>query len=605
MGNLCCKVTAAEMELKYSLKPKSPKLLSAISERSNENAGSSDGDLWLEDRETLRNRRLQSEETIFYDALDHFPSEGRMSYPPTHSMRRFPSELNMEMSDSLRLLMSTSKKDISLKSESSLKNETFLSSSEIDTTAPSQKTGDRTASVVLVSEHLKAETPGTQGRGYPGELTPEEFETCLEFRAELKKRDSAFYEMVKAMHPYEHEAFALCRFLRARDFNKDDVFTMLEEKNQVTNWHNCQKTTPNYYKEFHKIPAFNGCPLPVFITQLPMIHTGIGKNGAIVVYVQAGKINCPGIECIVGDIENALPFVWNRLYHGCRDAMAREKACSDPATTTVLAEKIMVADLKGDGGLFSAGMPFLRASPTAAACFPENVNRTYVLNAPFSFSVIWAVLKQLLEPRTVQKIGFFSTVAKAKKDFLDHIDSEKLLSDYGGTGPSFDDVLKERQKQYAHKEGISRYIVELLSMNGREQDFSFEIAHEDEQVDSIVVYSRSDNGCEMSVEAGKNNLTFMDYKPVNRSVATTIASKDAPTNGNNNGKDIDKAFNNYAVEIATSDDFANENASSDGAFRIQTKNSTKGDYFLIAISIASKTKWKKYQTTIFTSLPLS
>ena len=96
MGNLCCKVTAAEMELKSSLKPKSPKLLSAISERSNENAGSSDGDLWLEDREKLRNRRLQSEETIFYDALDHFPSEGRMSYPPTHSMRRFPSELNMD-----------------------------------------------------------------------------------------------------------------------------------------------------------------------------------------------------------------------------------------------------------------------------------------------------------------------------------------------------------------------------------------------------------------------------------------------------------------------------------------------------------------------------
>ena len=97
----------------------------------------------------------------------------------------------------------------------------------------------------------------------------------------------------------------------------------------------------------------------------------------------------------------------------------------------------------------------------------------------------------------------------------------------------------------------------------------------------------------------------MDYKPVNRRVATTIASKDAPTNGNNNGKDIDKAFNNYAVEIATSDDFANKNNSCDGKYRIQTKNSTKGDYFLIAISIASKTKWKKYQTTIFTSLPLS
>jgi hypothetical protein len=506
-------------------------------------------------------KRRQSDETIWFDALDRFPSDRDSLYPPTQSMRQLPIEFDMQEAETFDLLLNSSFRHTGM--------------GEISLSPPSK--GIR-PSVALVSKHLSTETPGTQGRGYPGELTEEELETCLKFREELKKRDPAFKQMVMAMYPHEKEAFALCRFLRTRAFDIDDVFAMMQEKNQLENWHTVKRQDPNFFKDFHTAaPEFNGCPLSVLMTQFPIIHTGIGRNGALVCYVKAGQVNCPGVECIVGDMSNAVPFAWNKLYHGCRDALKREIARSDASTTTVLAEKIIVADLEGDSSLFTSGMPFLKASPTAIGCFPEAVNRTYILNAPFSFSIVWAVLRQLIDPRTVKKIGFFSTIAKAKKDFLEHIDSDELLSSYGGNGKSFDEIFVSRQRELAHKEGVVRYVVEVLAMSGRQIGFDFDLSS-DETVDSIVVYSRSDNMCEISIVDGKCNY-IVDYKNVSREQATAKASfsADAP--------DAGKSHNNYAVEIATSSDFA---ANPTGPFFVNTKNGTKGDYFLVAISIAEK-----------------
>ena len=501
--------------------------------------------------------RNESAETVWFDAMDKFPS-GEMPYPPTLSMRQLPIELDWQKTDSVRLLLNSSRSQ--------------SIASGLGESGPAPK--ELRASVIKVSNDLSAETSGTQGQGYPGELTEEELETCLKFREELKKRDPAFKEMVMAMHPHENEAFALCRFLRARDFVYEEVFTMMEE--QIGDWHEVKEKDPNFFKDFATtIPEFNGCPLPVFLTQMPVLHMGIGKNGAIITYFRAGHVNVPGVECIVGDLTNALPFTWNRLYHGAREAMKREIARSDTTNTTVLAEKILIVDLKGDSVLFTTqGLPFLRLSPSAGNCFPENINRTYLLNAPFSFSIIWAAAKRILEERTLNKIGFFTTIAKAKRDFFQHIDSDQLCSNYGGTGMSFDELIAQRQREYAHKEGVVRYVVELMYMTGRSLEFAFDLASI-EKVDSIVVYSRSKNKCEMSVVDSKG-MSVVENKTVSKRQATSI----------NPGADVSEkasTHNNYAVEIATSEDFASD---SKGTFSVKAKGGTRGDYFLVAISIA-------------------
>lgn len=508
--------------------------------------------------------KRDSDLTVFYDCIDRFPSEDMM-YPPTQSMRQLPVEFDMRKSASLKLLLNSSCRELPTAAS-------FDSAS-----SPPSKTIRPSArqSAIIVSEFLTAESPGTQGRGYPGELDGDELETCLKFREELKKRDPALKEMVMAMHPYENEAFALCRFLRARDFDIDEVFAMLKKDKQAENWHAVKRQDPTFFKDFHKaIPEFNGCPLSVFMTQYPMMHTGIGRNGAVVVYIRAGDISCPGVECIVGDMANALPFNWNQCYHGCRDAMEREIARSDGSDTTVLAEKIIVVDLAGDSSLFTSGMQYLMTTPTAGSCFPESVNRTYILNAPFSFTMVWTIIRQMIDSRTLQKIGFFSTIAKANEDFLKHIDSRELLSSYGGTGQSFGDVFGSRQRELAQKEGMVRYVVELLDMNGRQKGFDFDLSSK-ERVDSIVVYSRSDNCCEISVVDGKCNYV-VNYTDVKRENATSVASNPA---------DKDKSHNNYSVKIATPEHFADNPT---GPFFVNAKGGTKGDYFLVAISIAEK-----------------
>ena len=77
--------------------------------------------------------------------------------------------------------------------------------------------------------------------GYPGELNQEELDACLKFREELKQRDPAFREMVRAYSPAEEEEFALCRFLRAREFNVDEIFAMLDGNGAVDIWKNARE----------------------------------------------------------------------------------------------------------------------------------------------------------------------------------------------------------------------------------------------------------------------------------------------------------------------------------------------------------------------------
>eukprot|EP00531_Pseudo-nitzschia_arenysensis_P018356 CAMPEP_0116119882 /NCGR_PEP_ID=MMETSP0329-20121206/2883_1 /TAXON_ID=697910 /ORGANISM="Pseudo-nitzschia arenysensis, Strain B593" /LENGTH=568 /DNA_ID=CAMNT_0003613623 /DNA_START=61 /DNA_END=1767 /DNA_ORIENTATION=- len=505
---------------------------------------------------TMSKNRRESEETVWFDAImDRFPSQADMLYPPTDSMRQLPADFDMERTESLRLLL----------------NSSFGASA-----ASSSSSNGTRPSVALVSKHLSKTTPGTQGRGYPGELTEAELETCLKFREELKKRDPAFKEMVMAMHPYEAEAFALCRVLRSRDFDLEETFAMLQEHDQPEVWNAVKQKDPTLYKEFEKIPEFNGCPFPVFLTQLPAMESGIGKNGSTVLYYRIGKVSIPGIECIVGDLANAVPFTWRMGYHGCREAMEREIARADAASTTVLAEKIMIVDFAGDGSLLS-NVTFGQEVGKPLICFPESVNCAFVVNAPMSLAVAWAAVKKTLDERTVQKFGVFRSIPRAKTVLDERIDSEELSSCYGGKGPSFDDIVAERQREFAHKDGVIRYVGELLTMTGRPVGFDFDLATS-ETIDSIVVYSRSDNMCEISVVDGKSNKV-VDSRKVSREHATSKVSFDE--------SDPEKAIshNNYAVEIASMKDFDND---ASGSFSVKAQGGTRGDHFLVAISFAEK-----------------
>ena len=110
-------------------------------------------------------------------------------------------------------------------------------------------TMDEPNALLKVMKELKQPRVMVDGNGYPGNLTPKELAACQQFRAELKKRDKIWEEVVRVYDPVETEPYALCRFLRARQFNVSKVLEMISETLEI--WREAR--THGYYPgEFMK-----------------------------------------------------------------------------------------------------------------------------------------------------------------------------------------------------------------------------------------------------------------------------------------------------------------------------------------------------------------
>ena len=108
-------------------------------------------------------------------------------------------------------------------------------------------------------------------------------------------------------------------------------------------------------------------------------------------------------------------------------------------------------------------MEFLKQVFGVIQCFPEILNRVVIVNVPYFFTVIWMVLKHFVDPRTVQKIGFFSTTKSAKHDLHQLIEPAQLLHEFGGTDPTTYD--QELQTMMVRDSPYTRFILERYNTN--------------------------------------------------------------------------------------------------------------------------------------------
>lgn len=79
------------------------------------------------------------------------------------------------------------------------------------------------------------------------------------------------------------------------------------------------------------------------------------------------------------------------------------------------------------------------------------MSKMLIVNAPTFFGVTWRLIRGWLDPRTANKIEVISSRAAVEKRLLELVDSEKLPSDYGGTGPDTNDILMENYEGEADK----------------------------------------------------------------------------------------------------------------------------------------------------------
>ncbi|KAL3937725.1 MAG: hypothetical protein SGARI_002007 [Bacillariaceae sp.] len=367
---------------------------------------------------------------------------------------------------------------------------------------PKLPKGSRQSVVDITKKLHSGQTIGTHG--YPGELNEDELKACLEFRELLKEKDPAYKEMVHAYAPAEAEEFALCRFLRARGFDTQEIFKMLDGNDAVNVWKTAR--SQDFYKDLGKI--YHGCSLPIFMKLFPVCISGLAKNGATMFYFRPGLIDMNALECVC-DLPSLVPYLWCMLHAGGTISMQRELEAHGQ-TKTVLSERIIVVDMKGmSTSLLNTEM--MKEAAKITGCFPETMNRSVMMNVPTAFTLVWAVVKLFLDPRTLKKIGFFSWESSAKKDLLQFVDSGELLSDFGGTARSFDETLEKRQAESGE---CARYIVQCIATGTRNPNFTFDLK-KGEKVAAVDVYSKGDTGAKVSVKT-KDGKTVVEPTLVKR-----------------------------------------------------------------------------------------
>lgn len=107
-----------------------------------------------------------------------------------------------------------------------------------------------------------------------------------------------------------------------------------------------------------------------------------------------------------------------------------------------------------------AARVFRRTVVIDEAAYPERLETLYMINAPFTFSILWALIKPWIDPVTVQK---FQIIGSNFQDILkDKISEEYIPVEYGGTCESFgwtfphniseEDRLKESPAEEAVEE---------------------------------------------------------------------------------------------------------------------------------------------------------
>lgn len=189
----------------------------------------------------------------------------------------------------------------------------------------------------------------------------------------------------------------------------------------------------NWRKEFgggvdNLVNTFDYKEKPQVFAYYPQYYHKTDKDGRPLYIEQLGKIDLEKLRTITTDermLEN-LVVEYEKL------ADPRLPACSRKAGV-LLETCCTVMDLKGVG-LSKAGQVYGylgKASGISQNYYPERLGKLYLINAPWGFSGVFAVIKRFLDPVTVAKIHVLGS--SYKSELLAQIPAENLPSEFGGT----------------------------------------------------------------------------------------------------------------------------------------------------------------------------
>jgi len=333
-------------------------------------------------------------------------------------------------------------------------------------------------------------------KGFPGELTPKELEAVKQFQSELNTRDPIYKQIVRSLSAVEKEAYALCRFLRARKFDVEKVFELLDEARP----HYAKAQENKFYLD---LEAELGFSRSVFLSQYPAVFSGNAKNGCPVMYMKLGSVQPEGIKCIVS-LEKVDRFFWNDITYVFPNVLKTGRVVNPDFART---ENITVYDLKGvsRSQVTSDTFEMIKVGNAVMSSFPETLHCLLIINAPSWFGLIWSLVKKMIDARTASKIEVFTSAKSGDKRMQELIDKNQIPSDYGGTGPSLATAASGGAFLDDSGRGGNNAMVvlnQLLSTTKRQMEKSHDFELDEGKELMLKVYTRCKSGATVVLSRG-------------------------------------------------------------------------------------------------------
>uniref|UniRef100_A0A060SX04 ARAD1A00946p n=1 Tax=Blastobotrys adeninivorans TaxID=409370 RepID=A0A060SX04_BLAAD len=247
--------------------------------------------------------------------------------------------------------------------------------------------------------------------GYPGFLNQSQMAALDTLRKQLK--DAGYTKRL--------DDATLLRFLRARKF---DVAKAREMFEKCEKWRK-EFGTDTVLEDFHYVEKSK------VAQYYPQYYHKTDKDGRPVYFEELGKVKINEMYKITTQERMLRNLVWEyeSFVNHRLPACSRQKGELVETSCTIL-------DLKGIS-LTSASQVYSyvrEASNIGQNYYPERMGKFYVINAPFGFSTVFAMIKPFLDPVTVEKIHILGS--RYQDELLKQIPAENLPKKFGGKSES-------------------------------------------------------------------------------------------------------------------------------------------------------------------------
>ncbi|KAH8834211.1 CRAL-TRIO domain-containing protein [Flagelloscypha sp. PMI_526] len=246
--------------------------------------------------------------------------------------------------------------------------------------------------------------------GYLGNLSVPQAHALEKFKKELQEEGHFVQDRM--------DDATLLRFLRARKFDVALAKVMIIDCEKWRVEFGVEDLVKNFdFKEKVEVDKY-----------YPQSYHKTDKDGRPVYIEQLGKLDIKALYAITTQERQLQRFVVEYQKFLEERLPACSKAVGHPIETSCT-----IMDLNGVGisSFYSVKDYVMTASSITQNRYPECMGKFYIINAPYLFGTVWAIIKPWLDPVTVAKINILGS--GYKETLLEQIPAENLPVELGGT----------------------------------------------------------------------------------------------------------------------------------------------------------------------------